>query len=49
MLKKSDWQENVRQLVVNSDKSHDRSRRPDKNRDHELKRGPIGRQSSDAR
>ena len=51
MLKKNDWHENVRQPVVNLDKSHDRSRRPDKNRatTHELKRGPTGRQSSNAR
>ena len=51
MLKKNDWRENVRQLVVNLDKSHDRSVRPDKNRatNHELKRGPTGRRSSNAR
>ena len=51
MLKKNDWRENVRQPVVNLDKSHDRSGRPDKNRatDHELKRGPTGRRSSNAR
>ena len=49
MLKKNDWRENVRQLVVNLDKSHDRSGRHDKNRDHELKRGPTGRRSSNAR
>ena len=51
MLKKNDWHENVRQLVVNLDKSHERSGRPDKNRDthHELKRGPTGRRSSNAR
>ena len=49
MLKKNDWRENVRQLVVNLDKSHDTSERPDKNRDHELKRGPTGRRSSNAR
>ena len=29
--------------------SDDRSERPDKNRDHELKRGPTGRRSSNAR
>ena len=34
MLKKNDWQENVRQPVISHGKSHDRSRRPDKNRDH---------------
>ena len=51
MLKKNDWRENVRQPVVNLDKSHERSERLDKNRatNHELKRGPTGRQSSDAR
>ena len=49
MLKKNDWRENVRQPVVNLDKSHERSERPDKNRDHELKRGPAGRRSSNAR
>ena len=51
MLKKGDWHENVWQLVVNLDKSHERSGRPDKNRDthHELKRGPAGRRSSNAR
>ena len=49
MLKKNDWHENVRQPVVNRDKNHDRSGRPDKNRDHELKRGPTGRRSSSAR
>ena len=49
MLKKHDWHENVRQPAVNLDTSHDRSGPPDKNRDHELKRGPIGRRSSNAR
>ena len=51
MLKKNDWHENVRQLVVNRDKNLERSGRPDMNRDtyHELKRGPIGRRSSNAR
>ena len=49
MLKKNDWHENVRQPVVKLGKSHDRSGRPDKNRDHELKRGPTGRRFSDAR
>ena len=28
MLKKNDWRENVRQLVVNLDKSHDRPGQP---------------------
>ena len=51
MLKKNDWRENVRQLVVILDKSHDRSVRLEKNRttNHELKRGPTGRRSSNAR
>ena len=51
MLKKNDWHETVWQPVVNLDKNHERSGRPDKNRDtyHELKRGSTGRQSSDAR
>ena len=49
MLKKNDWHENVWENVVNHGKSHDRSGRPDKNRDHELKRGPTGRRSSNAR
>ena len=37
--------------VVNHDKSHEKSGRPDIKRDtcHELKRGPTGRRSSDAR
>ena len=50
-MKKNDCRENVRQPVVNLDKSHDRSGRPDKNRatNHELKRGPTGRRSSNAR
>ena len=49
MLKKNDWHENVREPVINYVKSHDRSGRPDKKRDHELKRGPTGRRSSNAR
>ena len=49
MLKKNDWHENVREPVFNHGKSHDRSGRPDKNRDHELKRGPTRRRSSNAR
>ena len=50
-MKKNDWHENVWQPVVNRDKSHDRSGRPDKDRatNHELKRGPAGRRSSNAR
>ena len=49
MLKKDDWHENVRQPVINDVKCHEKSGRPDKNRDHELKRGPTGRRSSSAR
>ena len=51
MLKKKDWHENVRELVVNRDKCHERSGRPGMNRDtyHELKPGPVGRRSSNAR
>ena len=46
MLKKNDWHENVRELVVNHAKGPERSGRPEKKRDHELKRGPTGRRSS---
>ena len=51
MLKKHELHEITRQLVLNRDKSHDRPGRPDINRDtcHELKRGPTGRRSSNAR
>ena len=51
MLKKNDWHENVREPVVNYVKGHDRSGRPDMNRDahHELERGSTGRRSSNAR
>ena len=49
MLKKNDWHENVREPVFNHVKGHDRSGRPDKKRDHEVKRGPTGRRSSNAR
>ena len=51
MLKKNDLHEHVWQPVVNRYKSHERSGRPDINRDtcHELKRGPTGRRSSNAR
>ena len=49
MLKENDWRENVRQPLVNLDKCHERSGRSDKNRDHELKRRPTGRRSSNAR
>ena len=41
MLKKGDWHEIVRELAINY--GHDRSGRPDKKRDHELKRGSTGR------
>ena len=37
------------ELVINYVRGHDRSGRPDKKRDHELKRGPTGRRSSNAR
>ena len=47
MLKKGDWHENVWEPVVNH--GHDRSGRPGKKRDHELERGSIRRQSSNAR
>ena len=51
MLKKNDWHEDVWQPVVNRDQSPGRSGRPDINRDtwHELKLGPTGRWSSNAR
>ena len=49
MLKKNVWHENVREPVVNHAEGHDRSGRLDKKRDHELKRGPTGRRSSNAR
>ena len=49
MLKKGDCHESVRELVINYVKGHDRSGRPDKKRDQELKRGPTGRGSSNAR
>ena len=51
MLKKNDLHESVWQPVVNRDKSHERPGRPDVKRDtcHELKRGPVGRRSSNAR
>ena len=49
MLKKDDWHENLRQPVVNHCKNHDRSGRPDKNRDHELERRSSQRRSSKAR
>ena len=49
MLKKGDWHESVRERVINYVKDHDRSGRPDEKRGHELKRGSIGRRSSDTR
>ena len=49
LLKKSDWHEMYGNLSVNYVKGHDRSGRPDKKRDHELKRAPTGRRSSNAR
>ena len=51
MLKKNDLHESIWQPVVNRDKSHDRLGRPDVKRDtcHELKQGPVGRRSSNAR
>ena len=51
MLKKNDLHESVWQPVVNRDKSHERPVRPDIKRDtfHELKQGPVGRRSSNAR
>ena len=49
MLKKGDWHESVREPVINYVKGHDRSGRPDEKRDHELKRGPTKRRSSNAR
>ena len=45
MLKKGDWHES--ELIVNY--GHDRSGQPGKKRDHELKRGSTGSQSSNAR
>ena len=44
MLKHNDWHENVRQPVVNRDRSHGGSGRPDINRDtcHELECTTIG-------
>ena len=51
ILKKNDLHDRTWQLVVNRDKSHDRPGRPDVKREtcHELKRGPVGRRSSNAR
>ena len=51
MLKKGDWQESIRQPVVNRDKSHDRPGQPVVKRDtrHELNHGPVGCRSSSTR
>ena len=49
MLKKGDWHASVREPVINYVKGHDRSGRPGKKRDHELKRAPTGCRSSNAR
>ena len=51
MLKKNDLYESKKQPVVNRDKSHERSGRPDIKREtrHELNHGPVGRRSSNAR
>ena len=49
MLKKNDWHENVREDVVNYVEGHNRSGRSVKKLDHELKRAPTGRRSSNAR
>ena len=49
MLKKGDWHESVWELVIIYVNGHERSGRPDRKRDHELKRGPTGRRSSNAR
>ena len=50
-LKKHDLHNRTVQLVVNRDKSHDRTGHPVVNCDtrHEVKRGPTGRRSSNAR
>ena len=47
----NDLYESIWQPVVNRDKSHERSGRPDIKRDtcHELKQGPVGRRSSNTR
>ena len=47
MLKKGDWHESVRELVINY--GHHRSGRPGKKRELELERGSTGRRSSNAR
>ena len=43
MLKKGDWHESAWEPVINYVNGHDRSGRPDKKRDNELKRGLTGR------
>ena len=47
MLKKGDWHESVRELVINH--GHDLSGQPEKKRDHELERRSSQRRSSNAR
>ena len=47
LLKKGDWHESVRELVINY--GHDRSGRPDKKGDNKLERGSTKRGSSNAR
>ena len=51
MLKKHEQHHRTRRLVINRDISHDRPGRPDVKRDtcHELRQGPVGRRSSNAR
>ena len=49
ILKKGNWQESVREPVINYVKGHGGSGRPDEKRDYELKRGPTRRRSSNAR
>ena len=51
MLKKNDQHESVWQPVVIRDKNHDRPGSPDDKCDtcHELRQGPVGRRSSNAR
>ena len=49
MLKKGDWHESVRELVINYVNGHDRPGQPGKQRDNELERGPTEGRSSNAR
>ena len=49
LLKKGDWHESIREPGINYVTGHDRAGRPDEKRDYELKRGPTGRRSSNAR